>query len=163
MAKQDSTPVVEIFTDGACSGNPGPGAWGAILRFGQHEKELSGFTSSTTNNRMEMVAAIRALESLKKPCRVILTTDSTYLKNGITIWIQDWKRRGWRRSNKKPVENVDLWKYLDTLVTQHHIEWLWIRGHKGHPENERADKLAVSAIKKGLAGQMDMDSMGTRE
>jgi ribonuclease HI len=156
---KDSAPVedaprraVEIFTDGACSGNPGPGGWGVILRFGAHEKELSGFSPSTTNNRMELLAAIRALESLKKSCRVILTTDSAYLKNGITIWIHDWKKRGWRKSNKKPVENVDLWQRLDTLASQHNIEWRWIRGHQGHPENDRADRLAVSAVKKGLAG-----------
>ncbi|MDD5154709.1 MAG: ribonuclease HI, partial [Desulfovibrionales bacterium] len=113
----------------------------------------------TTNNRMELLAAIRALESLKKPCRVILTTDSSYLKNGITVWIHDWKKRGWRKSNKKPVENVDLWQRLDTLASQHNIEWRWIRGHQGHPENDRADRLAVSAIKKGLAGEMDVDSL----
>ncbi len=156
---KDSAPAVEIFTDGACSGNPGPGGWGVILRFGAHEKELSGFSPSTTNNRMELLAAIRALESLKKSCRVILNTDSAYLKNGITIWIHDWKKRGWRKSNKKPVENVDLWQRLDTLASQHNIEWRWIRGHEGHPENERVDRLAVSAIKKGLAGEMDIDSL----
>jgi len=156
----DQTKVVEIFTDGACSGNPGPGGWGVILSSGKYEKELSGFSPDTTNNRMELLAAIRALESLKKPCRVILTTDSSYLKNGITIWIHDWKKRGWRKSNKKPVENVDLWQRLDTLASQHNIEWRWIRGHQGHPENDCADRLAVSAVKKGLAGEMDVASMG---
>ncbi len=160
MAQDDQTKVVEIFTDGACSGNPGPGGWGVILRFGEHEKELSGFSPFTTNNRMELLAAIRGLESLKKPCQVTLTTDSAYLKNGITTWVHDWKRRGWRKSNKKPVENVDLWQRLDAVAAKHSIEWHWIPGHEGHLENERADRLAVSGIKKGLAGQIDVDWTG---
>ncbi|MFH1148733.1 MAG: ribonuclease HI [Pseudomonadota bacterium] len=154
---------VEIFTDGACSGNPGPGGWGALLRLGTHEKELSGFSSYTTNSRMELLAAIRALESLEEPACVILTTDSTYVKKGITIWIHDWKRRGWRKSDKKPVENVDLWQRLDAAAAPHDIEWRWIAGHMGHPENDRADRLAVSAIKQGLAGELEEDILGKKK
>ncbi len=158
----EDTKAVVIFTDGACSGNPGPGGWGALLRFGQHEKELCGFSPSTAISRMELLAAIRALETLKKPCRVILTTDSVYVKNGITIWMHDWKKRGWRKSNKKPVENTDLWQRLDTVASRHKVDWRWIRGHTGHAENERADELATSAIRKGLSGEMDADGMGNR-
>jgi ribonuclease HI len=138
--------VVEIFTDGACRGNPGPGGWGAILRFGAVEKELSGGDPATTNNRMEMMAAIAALEALKRPCRVRLYTDSQYLRGGITQWLRGWKARGWRTADKKPVKNVDLWQRLDAVVAAHEVEWFWVRGHAGHPENERADALARAAV-----------------
>ncbi len=138
---------VQIFTDGACSGNPGPGGWGAVLRYKDVEKELSGGARRTTNNRMEMMAAIAALEALKRPSKVDLTTDSTYLRDGITRWIHDWKRRGWKTAAKKPVKNVDLWQRLEAALVGHEIAWHWVRGHSGHPENERADGLARQAIK----------------
>jgi ribonuclease HI len=138
---------VEIFTDGACSGNPGPGGWGVVLRYGDTEKELSGGEPATTNNRMELMAAIMGLESLRRPCLVKLSTDSTYVKDGITRWIADWKRRGWKTADKKPVKNVDLWQRLEAAAAQHEIEWEWVRGHAGHPENERADRLARDAIR----------------
>ena len=138
---------VEIFTDGACSGNPGPGGWGAVLRFKGVEKELSGGARQTTNNRMEMMAAIAALEALKRPSRVDLTTDSRYLRDGITRWIHDWKRRGWKTAAKKPVKNVDLWQRLEAAIEGHEVVWHWVRGHSGHPENEQADSLARQAIK----------------
>lgn len=134
--------TVEIYTDGACSGNPGPGGWGALLRYGKHEKELSGGETETTNNRMELMAAIKALEALKKPSSVKLYTDSTYVKQGITEWIHGWKAKNWPNR----IKNKDLWIRLDSLNNQHKIEWLWVKGHSGHPENERADSLAVSAI-----------------
>ncbi len=137
---------VEIFTDGACSGNPGPGGWGAVLRFKGVEKELSGAEPHTTNNRMEMMAAIAALEALKRPSRVDLTTDSSYLRDGITRWIHDWKKRGWKTAAKKPVKNVDLWQRLEAALQGHDVAWHWVRGHSGHPENERADELARDAI-----------------
>jgi len=137
---------VEIFTDGACSGNPGPGGWGAILRYRGVEKEISGGENPTTNNRMEMLAAITALEALKRPCTVQVYTDSQYLRDGITKWLPAWKARGWRTADKKPVKNVDLWQRLDTAAAPHRIEWNWVRGHAGHPENERADALARAAI-----------------
>jgi ribonuclease HI len=137
---------VEIFTDGGCRGNPGPGGWGAVLRWKGHQKELSGAEPQTTNNRMEMMAAIAALESLKRPCQVILTTDSTYLKQGITEWLARWKRNGWRTADRKPVKNVDLWRRLDTAAAHHRVEWRWVKGHAGHPENERADALANRAM-----------------
>jgi ribonuclease HI len=133
---------IEIWTDGACSGNPGPGGWGAILRSGKHEKELNGGEVLTTNNRMELTAAIEALAALKNPSNVTLWTDSTYVKGGITGWIEGWKRNGWRTSAKKPVKNDDLWKALDEATQRHQIEWRWVKGHAGHPENERADELA---------------------
>ena len=138
--------TVEIFTDGACSGNPGPGGWGALLRYKGTEKELSGGEAQTTNNRMELMAAIAALEALKRPLPVRLTTDSTYLRDGITKWIHDWKRRGWKTAAKKPVKNVDLWQRLEAAAAGHEIEWCWIKGHSGHPENERADSLAREII-----------------
>jgi len=138
--------LVDIFTDGACSGNPGPGGWGAVLRFNAHERELKGHAEATTNNRMELMAAIKALEALKRPCRVRLHTDSQYLRNGITHWIADWKARGWRTADKKPVKNVDLWQRLETAMAPHDVEFVWVRGHAGHPENERADALARAAI-----------------
>ena len=140
--------VVEIFTDGACSGNPGPGGWGAILRYKGHEKELSGGETATTNNRMELMAAIAALEALKKPTRVRVFTDSQYVHNGIRTWIHDWKKRGWKTADKKPVKNIDLWQRLEAALETHDIDWHWIRGHSGHPENERADALARKAIKR---------------
>ena len=137
---------VDIFTDGACSGNPGPGGWGAILRKGGTEKELSGGEALTTNNRMEMLAAIMALEALKRPARVRIHTDSTYLKDGITRWIHGWKKNGWRTSDRKPVKNVDLWQRLEAALAPHKVDWHWVRGHDGHAENERADALARAAI-----------------
>ena len=133
---------VEIYTDGACSGNPGPGGWGAILRYGDAEKELSGGEKETTNNRMELMAAISALEALKKPSKLTIVTDSNYVKDGITKWIHGWKKNGWRNSAKKPVKNAELWQRLDEATRRHDITWEWIRGHTGHPENERADELA---------------------
>ena len=139
-------PAVEIFTDGACRGNPGPGGWAAILRYRDTEKELSGGAAQTTNNRMEMTAAIVALETLKRPCRVRLYTDSAYLRDGIMQWLKGWKARDWRTADKKPVKNVDLWQRLDAAVQPHRIEWLWVKGHAGHPENERADALARAAV-----------------
>jgi ribonuclease HI len=137
--------IVEIYTDGACSGNPGPGGWGAVLRWNGHEKELSGGEADTTNNRMEMMAAIMALESLKKPCAVDLYTDSTYLKDGLEKWLQGWKKRGWKTADKKPVKNKDLWEALDSLFQKHDVKLHWVKGHAGHPENERADALAREA------------------
>jgi ribonuclease HI len=141
-------PLVEIFTDGACKGNPGPGGWGAVLRFGDREKELSGGESPTTNNRMELMAAIEALNALKKPCRVSLTTDSNYVRDGITKWIHGWQKNGWRTASKKPVKNAELWQALQEAVKPHRIEWHWVRGHNGHPENERADALACAEADK---------------
>ena len=139
-------PHVHIYTDGACSGNPGPGGWGALLKYGSREKELSGSEADTTNNRMELTAAIRALETLKQSCRVDLYTDSEYVRRGITEWISNWKRRGWRTAGKKPVKNKDLWQALDAAVRPHKIEWHWVRGHAGHRENERVDRLARDAV-----------------
>ena len=138
--------IVDIFTDGACSGNPGPGGWGAILRFDGEEKELSDGEADTTNNRMEMMAAIAALEELSRPCKIRLYTDSSYLKDGITTWIHNWKRNGWKTKARKPVKNVDLWQRLDEAIQRHDISWHWVKGHAGHPENERADQLATSAV-----------------
>ncbi len=138
--------AVELFTDGACRGNPGPGGWGAILRYGDHEKELSGAEAHTTNNRMEMMAAIRGLEALRRPCAVSVTTDSMYLRNGVIEWLANWKARGWRTAAKKPVKNADLWQQLDALIGRHHVTWRWVKGHSGHVENERADRLANAAI-----------------
>ena len=136
---------VEIFTDGACKGNPGPGGWGALIRYGTNEKELSGGESNTTNNRMELMAAIEALNALTRPCEVVLSTDSNYVKDGITKWIFGWQKNGWRTADRKPVKNADLWQALLEAVRRHKIEWQWVRGHSGHPENERADKLASDA------------------
>jgi ribonuclease HI len=136
---------VKIATDGACKGNPGPGGWGALLRMGQHEKELSGGEADTTNNRMELLAAIRGLQALTRPCHVTLVTDSAYVKNGITQWIHGWKRNGWRTADKKPVKNADLWQELIEASARHRIEWTWVKGHAGDPDNERADQLASNA------------------
>jgi ribonuclease HI len=138
--------VVDIFSDGACSGNPGPGGWGAILRYRGQERELSGFERATTNNRMELMGAIAAIEALKRPSRVRLHTDSRYVRDGITTWIHDWKRRNWRTADKKPVKNVDLWQRLAAAMEPHQVEFIWVRGHAGHPENERADALARAQI-----------------
>ncbi len=138
--------MVEIFTDGACKGNPGLGGWGALLRFGDHEKSLCGGEADTTNNRMELTAVIRALESLKRPCTVRLHTDSKYVQKGISEWIVGWKRRGWLTADKKPVKNVDLWKQLEQVAAQHEVEWLWVKGHAGHDGNERADELANQGV-----------------
>ncbi|ABS67600.1 Ribonuclease H [Xanthobacter versatilis] len=137
---------VAVFTDGACSGNPGPGGWGAILRFGAHEKELSGGEALTTNNRMELMGAIAALEALKEPCTVDLHTDSNYLKDGVTKWMHGWKRNGWRTADKKPVKNQDLWERLDAALKRHTLRWHWVKGHAGHAENERADELARAGM-----------------
>lgn len=137
---------VEIYTDGACKGNPGPGGWGAILRAGSHEKELYGGEPHTTNNRMEMSAAIAALAALNQSCKVKLTTDSEYLRKGITEWLAGWKRKGWKTASRQPVKNADLWQQLDQLVAKHQIEWHWVKGHSGHPENERADQLANRGV-----------------
>ena len=133
---------VRAFTDGACSGNPGPGGWGAVLQFGDHERELHGGAQDTTNNRMELTAAIEALKALSEPCQVSLTTDSTYVKDGITRWLANWKRNGWKTAAKKPVKNQDLWQALDHESARHEIDWCWVKGHSGHLENERADRLA---------------------
>jgi ribonuclease HI len=145
--------IVDIFTDGACSGNPGPGGWGALLRYNGVEKELYGGESATTNNRMEMMAAIVSLETLKRPVKARIHTDSTYLRDGITKWIHDWKRRNWRTADKKPVKNVDLWQRLEAALERHEVQWIWVKGHAGHPENERADALARQAIAEMRAGE----------
>lgn len=146
---------VMIFTDGACRGNPGPGGWGAVLRYGSTEKTLSGGEPDTTNNRMELMAAIMALEALTQPCQVVLTTDSRYVMDGITQWMANWKKRGWKTASKQPVKNADLWRRLDAACSKHTIEWQWVKGHSGHPENEKADALANRGIdeflqKKGM-------------
>ena len=137
---------VEIFTDGACRGNPGPGGWGVLMRSGRHEKHLFGGERETTNNRMELMAAIQGLEALKKRCRVVLTTDSVYVQKGISEWLANWKRRGWKTASKKPVKNVDLWQRLDEATQRHEVEWHWVKGHSGHAENELADQLANKGI-----------------
>ena len=142
----DQFPHVIVYTDGACSGNPGPGGWGAILGFGDREKELKGGEPNTTNNRMELMAAIAALEALKRPCRVDVHTDSQYLRNGIMSWINNWKRNGWRTADKKPVKNVELWQRLEASLKPHQVKWHWLKGHAGHAMNERADELAREAI-----------------
>jgi ribonuclease HI len=138
--------TVEIFTDGACRGNPGPGGWGALLRYGGVERELFGGEPDTTNNRMELLAAIEALKALTQPCKVDLTTDSVYVKNGITTWLEGWKKKGWKTSARKPVKNIDLWQALDEQNQRHQVAWHWVKGHSGHTENERADQLANLGI-----------------
>ena len=146
--RPEATPQkkVELFTDGACSGNPGPGGWGAILRFGEVEKEISGGDPATTNNRMELMAAIRALEALKRPSAVTIHTDSRYLMDGVTKYLARWKTNGWKTADKKPVKNVDLWQALEVAAEPHHVSWRWVKGHSDHVENERADTLARAAI-----------------
>ena len=138
--------IVEIYTDGACRGNPGPGGWGALLSMGEHEKELSGAEAHTTNNRMELTAVIRALEALKRPSEARIFTDSEYVRRGITEWVKSWKTRGWKTADRKPVKNQDLWERLDALAAEHKIEWRWVKGHSGVPGNERVDRLANQAI-----------------
>lgn len=144
---------VEIFTDGACRGNPGPGGWGAILRYGDHERELFGGEPETTNNRMEMTAALKALESLSEPCIVELTTDSEYLRKGMTEWLAGWKARNWKTASRQPVKNADIWKALEQAVIRHEIRWHWVKGHSGHAENERADELANRGIDELMAAK----------
>ncbi len=146
---------IEIFTDGACRGNPGPGGWGALLRYGDHERELFGGEPDTTNNRMELMAAIRALETLREPCHVDLTTDSEYVRKGISEWLPAWKARNWKTSDRKPVKNADLWLQLEQAAARHTVRWHWVKGHSGHDENERADQLAnrgIDSLKAGSAG-----------
>lgn len=144
---------VRIWTDGACLGNPGPGGWGALLRWNGTERELCGGESATTNNRMELMAAIQALEALKRPCEVLVTTDSQYVRKGISEWMRQWKRNGWKTAAKKPVKNVDLWQRLDLAVARHQVQWAWVKGHSGHPENERADQLASEAARRVAPGR----------
>ncbi|MCU0833368.1 MAG: ribonuclease HI [Chromatiaceae bacterium] len=141
--------LVEVFTDGACKGNPGPGGWGALLRYGAHERELHGGEGQTTNNRMELMAVIQALEALNRPSPVRITTDSQYVKRGVTEWITRWKRNGWLTAERKAVKNRDLWERLDRALARHQVQWHWVRGHAGHPENERADRLANRGIPRG--------------
>ncbi|WP_438952297.1 ribonuclease HI [Porticoccus sp.] len=143
---------IEIFTDGACRGNPGPGGWGALLRYGQHEKTLYGGALDTTNNRMELTAAIEGLTALRHSCRVVLITDSEYVRQGITRWLASWKQRGWKTAAKKPVKNIDLWQQLDQQVARHEVQWHWVKGHSGHRENEIADQLANRGIDELLLG-----------
>ena len=138
--------VVEVFTDGACRGNPGPGGWGALLRYNGTERELYGYQAQSTNNQMELMAAIQALETLSRPCEVVLTTDSQYVRQGITEWMTGWKRKGWKTAAGKPVKNQELWQRLDAAAAQHKIDWRWVKGHSGHDENERVDQLANKAI-----------------
>jgi ribonuclease HI len=154
MGKREPA-VVELYTDGACRGNPGVGGWGVLLRYRNREKKLSGGESHTTNNRMELMAAIKGLEALNRPCRVRLTTDSQYLQKGVTQWLPAWKYRGWRTADKRPVKNIDLWQELDRLSVYHSIQWQWVKGHAGHPDNETADALArkgIAAILQGMSG-----------
>ena len=153
MNHEDFEGIVTIYADGGCRGNPGPGGWGVLLRLGDKEKELCGGEPDTTNNRMELTAVIRALEALKRPSTVAVHTDSQYVQKGISTWIHNWKRNGWRTSDKKPVKNADLWQKLDTLAQQHEIKWLWVKGHAGHPGNEHADRLANRGIDELLAGR----------
>ena len=146
MTDRSEKGPVEVYTDGACSGNPGPGGWGVLLRYGDTERELKGGEAATTNNRMEMMAAIQALEALRRPMKVRLHTDSTYVRDGITTWVHAWKRRGWKTADRKPVKNIDLWQRLEAATEPHDIEWVWVRGHDGNPDNERVDQLAREAI-----------------
>lgn len=149
--QRPATPIVEIFTDGACSPNPGPGGWGAILRYGHHSKEIYGSEPATTNNRMEIMAAIQGLERLTRSSEVHLFTDSVYLRKGITQWLPMWKSNGWKTREKKPVKNTDLWLRLDAAAQKHRVEWFWVKGHAGHPENERADELACQGAEQAAA------------
>jgi ribonuclease HI len=145
---------VDLFTDGACSGNPGPGGWGVVMRWKGKERELCGGEPDTTNNRMELMAAIRGLETLKRPVRARIHTDSKYLKDGITEWLPRWKERGWKTAGKKPVKNIDLWQRLEAALAKHRVDWRWVRGHAGHPENERADELARRGLRESLATRL---------
>jgi ribonuclease HI len=147
--------VVDIYTDGACSGNPGPGGWGALLLWDGREREIKGGAPATTNNRMELTAAIEALDALKRPMTVRLHTDSTYVRDGITKWLKNWKANGWKTASRKPVKNVDLWRRLEAAAARHDVEWFWVRGHAGHPENERADELA----RDGMTEDLEHDSV----
>ncbi len=156
----ESDKVVEIYTDGACSGNPGPGGYGAILTYKGHKREIQGYSSYTTNNRMELLGAIRALEALKYPCRVRIYVDSQYLKNGITNWIHSWIKNGWRKKDHQLIKNADLWKRLWDLIKVHDVEWSWVKGHSGHSMNERADELARTAISLGERGTLKEDQAG---
>jgi ribonuclease HI len=149
------TQPVEIYTDGACRGNPGPGGWGIVLKYGVHQKFLCGGELQTTNNRMELMAAIVALETLKRPCNVHLTTDSVYVKQGITEWLESWLQRGWKTSNKQPVKNQDLWERLHQATQRHQVSWHWVKGHNGHPENEKADELARKGLEETLQKNPD--------
>lgn len=142
---------LEAFTDGGCRGNPGPGGWGVLLRYGKHLKELNGYQDDTTNNQMELMAAIQAFEALKRPTKVKITTDSQYVKNGVTQWMAGWKRKGWKTASNQPVKNKELWLRLDAAMTSHQVEWFWVKGHSGHPENERVDELANLAIDELMA------------
>ena len=155
-AKKSSSRPVLIWTDGACSGNPGPGGWGVLLRYNGHEKELFGGEAETTNNRMELTAAIKALNELKRPCSVELYTDSQYVRGGVTGWIENWKSNGWKTANRKPVKNEDLWRFLDEATARHQINWHWVKGHAGHPENEKADELA----RRGMEPYQTTDAIG---
>ena len=155
--------VIDIYTDGACSGNPGPGGWGALLRSDGRERELLGYSPQTTNNRMELLAAIRALEAVNGQRAVRVTTDSTYVKDGITKWIHGWKRNGWKTAAKKPVKNSDLWRALEEQVARHEVTWAWVKGHSNHPENERADELARKGISEGQARRINPDPLGASE
>lgn len=155
-APEPDEDLITIYTDGACSGNPGPGGWGAILIAGEHRKEINGGAPETTNNKMELQAAISALEALRRPSRVALYTDSTYVMKGISEWIHNWKKRGWKTADKKPVKNVELWQRLDEARDRHDVSWHWVKGHAGHPENERADELA----RQGMAACADINSNG---
>ena len=148
-----SEKIVEVFTDGACRGNPGPGGWGVVMRYNGTEKTLYGAEKETTNNRMELMAAIMGLEAINRRCKVSLTTDSKYVRDGISEWIHNWKKRGWKTASKDPVKNAELWKRLDKAREQHEVEWHWVKGHAGHPENEQADQLANLAIDELLAGK----------
>ena len=149
----NSDKKINIYTDGACKGNPGVGGWGAILSYQDHTKEISGYSKNTTNNIMELTAVIKSLEALKTFCNIIITTDSKYVKNGITQWIHNWKKNGWKTANKKPVKNKELWILLDQLTSKHTMQWEWIKGHSGHPQNERADELANLVIEKYSVSQ----------
>ena len=153
--------VVEIFTDGACKGNPGPGGWGALLRWGAHEKELCGGEPMTTNNRMELLAVIRALEALTRPADVVIAVDSRYVRDGVEQWMPRWKRNGWMTRDRQPVKNQDLWQQLDAALSAHNVSWRWIKGHSGHPDNERADRLANAGIPRRTAGREKLPGTDT--
>ncbi len=163
MKDSEARGEVYIYSDGACSGNPGPGGWGAVLRYNGTEKRLCGWCSNTTNNRMELLAIIRALEALTRPVKGVITTDSQYVKDGITSWIKNWKKNGWLTAGKKPVKNRDLWERLDRLASRHALRWNWVKGHAGHEFNEIADSLATGAITRGQSGELPEDAEGLLE